>query len=296
MILPAILLAPSIFAGNIEIGAISQSQIAFERIWLSLSLIIFQFEKLTALTAGIQRIFDLNEYLKSLSATQTEKNNLIKVKEAKSLAFKNITLVTPDRHNQIIQNLSLSIKPQENILIVGNSGVGKTSLVRAIGGLWNSGSGTINKPRSADILFLPQSPYLILGSLKEQLFYPHLDKNIPDEKLLETLHQANLDRVLNRFGSLNAREDWSQVLSRGEQQRLAFTRLLLHQPKYAILDESTSALDGDNQDLLYRLLASTNITYISVGHRPNLLPYHQQVLQLIDSQTWNLMPASEFSF
>ncbi|MEM9509163.1 MAG: ATP-binding cassette domain-containing protein, partial [Cyanobacteria bacterium P01_E01_bin.35] len=106
----------------------------------------------------------------------------------------------------------------------------------------------------------------------------------------------NLIEVLNKFCSLDVQEDWSQVLSRGEQQRLAFARLLLHQPRYAILDESTSALDDENQDSLYQLLASTNTTYISVGHRQNLLQYHQQVLQLTDNQTWNLLSASEFSF
>ncbi|MEM8829561.1 MAG: ABC transporter ATP-binding protein/permease [Cyanobacteria bacterium P01_G01_bin.19] len=296
MILPAILLAPSIFAGNIEIGAISQSQIAFERIWLSLSLIIFQFEKITALAAGIKRIADLNEYLKSLSTDPAGNDNLIKIKTSKSLAFENVTLSVPDRNEQIIENLSLKIEPEKNILIVGNSGVGKTSLVRAIGGLWNSGSGSINKPRSSDILFLPQSPYLILGTFKEQLLYPYLENNISEDKLLETIDKVNLGQVLNKFGTLDANEDWSRVLSRGEQQRLAFARLLLHQPKYAILDESTSALDGDNQDSLYRILANTNTTYISVGHRPNLLLYHQQVLQLIDSTTWSLIPAQEFSF
>ncbi|MEL6437961.1 MAG: ABC transporter ATP-binding protein/permease [Cyanobacteria bacterium J06621_8] len=296
MILPAILLAPSIFAGQVEIGAITQSQIAFERSWLSLSLIIFQFEKITALAAGFKRIFNLNHYLKQVDLIDKEDQKLIEIKEKEQLAFKNLTLIIPNSENKITHNLSLRVKPRENILIVGSSGVGKTSLIRAIGGLWKSGSGAIYKPRSPDILFLPQSPYLILGSLREQLIYPHLSNNIASDKLLGIIEQVNLNQVLNKFGNLDAQEDWSRVLSRGEQQRLAFARLLLHQPKYALLDESTSALDNSNQDLLYQLLADTEITYISVGHRENLLRYHQQVLQLIDSQNWRLVPAQEFSF
>ncbi|MEM8718490.1 MAG: ABC transporter ATP-binding protein/permease [Cyanobacteria bacterium P01_G01_bin.39] len=296
MIIPAILLAPSIFAGTIEVGTITQSQIAFERIWLSLSLIIFQFEKITTLAAGVKRIIDLDNYLRSFLDTKTAPNNRISFVENRQFSLENLSLETPDSSNKVIENLSLQIVPQKNLLIVGNSGVGKTSLVRAIAGLWHSGTGVINKPRSKDILFLPQAPYLILGTLKQQLIYPNLLANIESEKLLETVDRVNLNKVIDKFGGLDALQDWSQVLSRGEQQRLAFARLLLYQPKYAVLDESTSALDSDNQDLLYQLLASTNITYISVGHRPNLLQYHQQVLQLKDNRTWHLFSAKEFNF
>ncbi|MGD1919477.1 MAG: ABC transporter ATP-binding protein/permease [Pleurocapsa sp.] len=296
MIIPAILLAPSIFSGTIEVGAVTQSQIAFERIWLSLSLVIFQFEKITALAAGVKRIVDLNNYLESLPSLENIDRDVISDRENKQLSIKNISIKTPDLSNQIINNLSLEVIPKQNLLIVGESGVGKTSLVRTIAGLWQSGTGIIHKPHTEDILFLPQSPYLILGTLKQQLIYPYLSTEIDKQKLIEIIGRVNLSEVLNKFGNLEAEKDWSQVLSRGEQQRLAFARLLLHQPKYAVLDESTSALDGHNQDLLYRELATTPITYISVGHRSNLLQYHQQVLQLSSDRSWHLFPANEFSF
>ncbi|MEL6930096.1 MAG: ATP-binding cassette domain-containing protein [Cyanobacteria bacterium J06600_6] len=296
MIIPAILLAPSIFAGTIEVGAVTQSQIAFERIWLSLSLIIFQFEKITALTAGIERIASLSDRLKSLPDLPEGNGNVINLQAGEELTLEKVSITTPDLSSQLIDDLSIKVIPKTNLLIVGESGVGKTSLVRAIAGLWHSGTGVINKPQRSDILFLPQHPYLILGTLEEQLIYPYLSKQFSHHKLVEIIKKVNLSEILYKFGGLGGEADWSQVLSRGEQQRLAFARLLLHQPKYAVLDESTSALDGQNQDLLYRELALTSITYVSVGHRPNLLPYHQQVLELKHDRTWQLIPASEFSF
>jgi len=296
MIIPAIILAPSIISGSIEVGAVTQSQIAFERIWLSLSLVILQFEKITALAAGIKRIAELDERLESLPKRSVTEGNLISLEASDRLSLKQLSVDTPDLDSQIIKSLSVEVVPQNNILIVGESGVGKTSLVRAIAGLWQSGTGVISKPTSENILFLPQRPYLILGTLEQQLIYPYLSRQYTHHKLVEIIKKVNLNEVLNKFGGLDAKQEWWRVLSRGEQQRLAFARLLLHQPKYAVLDESTSALDGHNQDLLYQELALTSITYISVGHRANLLQYHQQVLQLKSDRSWEIFLAEEFSF
>ena len=304
MLVPILILAPSILAGNIEVGAVNQSQAAFERIWLALSLAIFQLNKLTTLAAQIKRLASLINYLEIKSnlelspkyVARSRQADTIKIKESNKLSFTNLSLITPDLETQLINNLSLSISQGQRLLIVGNSGVGKSSLVRAIAGLWQSGTGSITKPKKEDILFLPQRPYLILGSLKSQLLYPNIKQEVEVEKLWEVIQQVNLTEVINKIGSLTIEQDWSKTLSRGEQQRLAFARLLLHQPKYAVLDEATSALDEYNQNLLYQELEATTITFISIGHRPNLLQYHQQVLKLTDRQTWSLSSAQDFSF
>jgi vitamin B12/bleomycin/antimicrobial peptide transport system ATP-binding/permease protein len=160
------------------------------------------------------------------------------------------------------------------------------------------------------LYFLPQKPYLVLGSLRQQLLYPKLlypkllypkllyptlvrqgetvDTCRADQSLHQMLDQVNLSYLLDRWGGLDADPDWSKVLSLGEQQRLAMARLLLAKPQYALLDEATSALDEASEAYLYGLLDATAIAYISVGHRPTLTTYHQQVLQLRRDRSWSL--------
>ena len=133
-------------------------------------------------------------------------------------------------------------------MIVGESGSGKSSLLRAIAGLWYAGSGTIFRPVPADILFLPQQPYMLLGSLRSQLLYPNPERAVTDHELRELLAKVRLPDLADRFGGLEVEMDWQKVLSIGEQQRLAFARLLLTRPRFAILDEATSALDIANEE------------------------------------------------
>jgi len=226
------------------------------------------------------------------------------------LALEKVTLQTPDYKRTLITDLSLEVKAGASLLIVGASGEGKSSLLRAISGLWDAGSGIIVRPGPEDMLFLPQHPYMILGNLRSQLLYPNKAgpaKNAAgkivhakghkdlDEELLQLLNRVNLPHLSERLGGLDADIDWGKVLSVGEQQRLAIARVLLNQPRFAMLDEATSALDAENEDSLYRELMQTSTTLVSISHRPTVLKFHQQVLELTGNGNWQLHPASSYS-
>ncbi|MDB9348523.1 ABC transporter ATP-binding protein/permease [Nodularia spumigena] len=290
-ILPFVILAPRIFDRELEIGAVTQAQAAFERVGLALGLIITQFNQISVLAAGTQRLTELKNGIQKLSSLPPE--DKIKILENSYITVKNLRLETP-KQVSLIKDLSLTVQLGESLIIVGVSGVGKTSLLRAIAGLWVHGKGTIERPDNEHILFLPQRPYMPWGSLRQQLTYPLTETNIQAEILLKILQEVHLPDLATRHGGLDAIIDWSKVLSLGEQQRLAFARLLVIQPKYAILDESTSALDVETEASLYQKLQTTSITYISVGHRNELLNYHQLVLELAEQQKWQLLARTDY--
>ena len=207
---------------------------------------------------------------------------------AEHIAVKDLTLQTPNYQRTLVENLTLALPEQKGLLIIGPSGCGKSSLLRAIAGLWNSGSGTLKRPSLDHMLFLPQKPYMIMGSLRDQLLYPNTTQNVDDVALKEVLKQVNLADLDERFGGFDAVEDWGDVLSLGEQQRLTFARILLNKPDFAILDEATSALDLANEAKLYDHLQHTGTTFISVGHRESLNQYHQSVLELAEDHSWQI--------
>ena len=167
-------------------------------------------------------------------------------------------------------------------------------MLRAIAGLWNSGSGKLLRPPLEDVLFLPQRPYIILGTLREQLLYPNTNEEMSDRELEEILQQVNLENLLNRVNGFDTEVRWENILSVGEQQRLAFARILITCPSFTILDEATSALDLSNEENLYKQLQETETTFISVGHRESLFNYHQWVLELGEDSSWKLMPVKDY--
>ncbi|MFL9454165.1 ATP-binding cassette domain-containing protein [Tolypothrix bouteillei VB521301_2] len=179
-------------------------------------------------------------------------------------------------------------------MIVGSSGRGKSSLLRALAGLWDAGSGSLVRPPREEVLFLPQRPYLILGTLREQLLYPHTTGQMSNTELKEILRQVNLQNLLTHENGFDTEVPWENVLSLGEQQRLAFARLLITRPSFTILDEATSALDLNNEENLYQKLQQTKTTFISVGHRESLLNYHQWVLALSEGSTWQLLTVQDY--
>lgn len=299
-ILPAIVVAPGIFAGELEVGKVSEAQGAFIRIFFSLNLIVARFQELTSFGAGIDRLYTFAENIEQPSQTETEEQTesdadeqepiqtTFTVEEGEGLSLADLTLMTPNYQRTLITDLSMSLLEGEGLLVKGPSGCGKSSLLRAMAGLWNSGQGTIHRPQPKDILFLPQRPYMIVGSLRDQMIYPNMEIEASDEELKAILLQINLPDLDERFEGFDAVEDWSSVLSLGEQQRLTFARLLLNKPQYAILDEATSALDLANEASLYEQLQHLETTFLSVGHRSTLTNYHERTLKLAADTTWEL--------
>ena len=293
VILPSVVVAPLYFAGQIDFGAISQANFAFSQVLGALSIIVTEIERLTAFGAGVNRLstFTDNLDIGSNGIGEARKIDLI---QKSQLSLEHITLQTPKNHKVLIDDLSVIIPPAQGLLIVGASGVGKSSLLRAIAGLWNSGTGRLVRPELQEMMFLPQRPYMLLGSLRHQILYPNTNQEISDGELLAVLKQVNLEELPTRGEGWDTELDWDDVLSLGEQQRLAFARLLLTKPKYAILDEATSALDLKNEEKLYAKLREMEVTFVSVGHRLSLLKYHQNVLELTGDTQWRLISPEEY--
>jgi vitamin B12/bleomycin/antimicrobial peptide transport system ATP-binding/permease protein len=296
-ILPAIVVAPGIFSGELEVGKVTEAQGAFIRVFFSLNLIVARFQSIATFGAGVDRLHAFSESLDiRLTSKETEftEQTTIKTEISDCLALEDMTLQTPDHQRTLVEDLSVKLSIGEGLLIRGPSGCGKSSLLRAIAGLWNAGTGTILRPTLEQMLFLSQRPYMILGTLRDQMLYPKMDESVEDSQLREILIQVNLPDLEQSHGGFNAEQNWAEVLSLGEQQRLIFARLLLNKPNYAILDEATSALDSKNEEHLYRQLQNSDMTFLSVGHRESLSNYHQSILDFTANQTWTLK-ASEAS-
>lgn len=290
--LPYLIVAPIYFAGETEFGTITQAAIAFRQIFGALSIIVSQFENLTAFIAGVNR---LDGFADALNApVQQAGTTAIDTTEDNQIALRRVTLLTPNYQRTLIEDLSITLQPGVGLAIVGDSGSGKSSVLRAIAGLWNAGTGHIIRPPLAQMLFLPQRPYMVLGSLRDQLLYPLSDRAINEDQLYRLLKQVNLADLPDRVGGFDVQLDWANTLSLGEQQRLAFGRLLLTQPRYAVLDEATSALDLANEERLYQQLRAMQTTFISVGHRASLLKYHQYVLKL-EGACWQVNDLTVFT-
>jgi len=288
---PMLLLAPLLFGGRLNYGTLFQACSAFSHAGTSLSFLATQFSELAKYSAAVSRLGGLLETMEHPDQKQlvtAGQETQIITAEVSSLVLEHLCLWTPDHQQLLVDDLSFSIGPAEGLAIVGPSGSGKSSLLRAICGLWTEGSGKIGCPDASKCLFLPQQPYVTLGNLRDQLTFPSLNRTYSDDELQNVLSRVDLSGLPEQFGGFDANVAFADVLSLGQQQLLAVARVVLCAPQFVFLDEGTSALDAEHEKLVYDLVTSNRATVISVCHRQAVLHYHRKILSLLGDGKWSL--------
>ena len=283
-----LLLAPRYFNNEVTLGDFQLSVSAFGQVVGVFNWFSSNFNGLTQFAAVIKRLGTLQDYFAASSSAIASSATIQTFIEPR-LELSHLTVKTPDQKRTLVTDLSVEIPAGEGILVMGASGLGKSSILRAVAGLWKQGDGYIYRPETTKMLFIPQRPYMVLGSLRKQILYPHTEQVFTDKRLQSVLEAVNLGDLIDRVGGLEVELDWADVLSLGEQQRLGFARLFLHRPHYAVLDEATSALDVPNEKRLYQQLQAAEITYLSVGHRPTLIAYHKRVVEILEGGKWQFL-------
>ena len=277
IIFPLIMAAPRYYAGEIALGGLMQTISAFGRVQDALSFFVDSYSSIAELAAVIQRLTGFTEHMEECVRVKST----IERGEgtANELTLQDLSITLPDGL-PLLTACTLALPHGSRILVTGASGAGKSTLLRALAGIWPYGSGTITLPAGAKRLFLPQRPYLVLGSLRRALSYPRTAA-ASDEEIARILTCVGLDHFSARLDDV---DDWSRILSLGEQQRLAFARILLIRPDWIFLDEATSALDEPRERALYELLHQElpSASMISIGHRSTLFALHDTELHLSD--------------
>jgi vitamin B12/bleomycin/antimicrobial peptide transport system ATP-binding/permease protein len=287
--LPWVIQAPRLFAGRIDFGDVGQSATAFGNIQDSLSFFRNNYDAFAAFRAAIIRLHGLVDANTRGRALPTI---LVKPSEEATVELRDIEVRTP-AGDQLIDPLDVQLDDGDSLVITGRSGAGKTTLLRSLAELWPYASGTLCRPDGGSAtMFLSQLPYVPLGTLRGVVCYPNSPENISDGELRDVLTKVALAPLIGR---LDEDQDWAKVLSPGEQQRVAFARILLTKPKAVFLDEATSALDEGLEFALYQLLRTElpDCVLVSVSHRPTVEQHHRQQLHLLGGGEWRLGPVEK---
>ncbi len=300
-IIPVAVVAPLYVRGEAEFGTVTQAAMAFTQVLGAFSLIATQFQQVSQFAAVIGRLGPMWEATEpearvveeaaraaarpemTIPAVETKPN-------AHVLAYDHLTLQTPQNGRPLVSDLSLELPEGKRMVVAGPMGAGKSALFLATAGLWRGGAGRIVSPGPRHVMFLPYPPYTPSGRLRDLLLYGLDSGDLGDDRLLEVLREVGLERAIAEAGGLEAESDWSSVLSEGEQQALAFARLLLQNPAFAFIEHPTGSLDAEQVQRLYGALARSAITYISIGDHPALAGYHDLRLDLHGDGSWQLVP------
>jgi len=287
--LPWVIQAPRLFSGQIDFGDVGQTATAFGNIHDSLSFFRNNYDAFAAFRAAIIRLHGLVDANSQGRALPTV---LVKPSQETVVELAGIEVRTP-AGDSLIDSLDVELDTGDSLVITGRSGAGKTTLLRSLAELWPYASGTLCRPEGDNAtMFLSQLPYVPLGNLRVVVCYPNSPDEIADDKLRETLSKVALAPLIDR---LDEERDWAKVLSPGEQQRVAFARVLLTKPKAIFLDEATSALDEGLEYALYQLLRSElpDCVVVSVSHRRAVEQHHAQHLELLGGGEWHLGPVQK---
>ena len=278
IIFPFVVASPRFFSGAMPLGGIFQIASAFGQVQGALSWFINAYGSFANWKATVDR---LTSFAEALERAREEADRLDGDRvegESRVLALERLELALP-QGQPLLAATTLRFTQGESVLVTGPSGAGKSTLFRAIAGIWPYWKGRISLPRGARLLFLPQRPYLPIGTLKHAACYPGDSNRFSEEIVVETLKTVGLQ---NLAADLEREENWAQLLSGGEQQRLAIARALINRPDWLFMDEPTAALPDDTQDALYRLLKDKlpGTTMVSIGHRPSLAAHHARHFDL----------------
>ena len=273
-IFPILIAAPRYFSGQIALGALTQTADAFGQVQGSLSWFVDTYGTLAAWKAAVDRLTTFSETMVQAKRDAAESAFDVRPQQLGKLVLKDVELRLPNGE-LLLHGINLRIHQGDSVVLRGDSGSGKTTLFRVLAGLWPYGQGRVSLPKDARILFLPQKPYLPIGSLKEALTYPEASDNHTDGACREVLEACGLGHLADR---LNDTANWSLALSGGEQQRVAIGRALLYRPDWLFLDEATSALDDATEQRMYELLLHRlpRATMVSIAHRPTVLSLHER--------------------
>ena len=287
-IFASLVAAPRYFSNHIHLGQMFQIVDAYNHVQTGFSFVVDSFTRLAQWRAVVNR---LTNFLVSMEMVRIQPARAYRLdvcrKDCKEYSVKNLTVFLPDG-SSILEDFSLSVHDADRLLIMGPSGCGKSTLLRTFAGIWPYASGQVIVPEGQKVMFVPQKSYMPLNALQDILSYPGLLKTPSEDTLKSTLVECKLEHLIDK---LHMVADWGQSLSLGEQQRVAFVRVLLQKPNWLFLDEATSALDEQTEQAIYQLIMGklSTTAIISVGHRRTLVAYHQTRLELDGKGNWRVV-------
>jgi vitamin B12/bleomycin/antimicrobial peptide transport system ATP-binding/permease protein len=278
-IFPIVVAAPAYFAGRIPLGGLIQTSSAFGQVQGALSWFVDNYARLTEWRATVER---LTTFQRAIGAARAAEDGVHATRGGDAVVMQDVTIAVPGGR-VLVEGAALRIERGEAVLITGASGSGKSTLFRAIAGIWPFGRGTVAMPEGARALFLPQRPYLPLGSLRRAVCYPLDAATVTDAEIRDALDAAGLPQLADR---LDEEDAWDRRLSGGEQQRLAFARALLVKPDFLFLDEATASMDPDGEEKLYGLLKARlpGTAILSIAHRPAVARFHDRSVRVADGK------------